>query len=213
MLLLALGGVHQGLVIVQDRFRKARGPRREIDRRVVLVRDQDPRIPARAVAGEPGVILGKARAGIPVEEQQALVGNTVRDLLHAADELLSEDQDVALREIHAVLDLLRGIAEIQRDRQRAGLQGPEIDRQPLQAVHQEDPDLVALLDAALQQQIRETVRLLVEDPPGDLSAVGAVRRGFHEAVLSPGHSPVVFDRGIHLDESDVLRIQFAVLFQ
>ena len=54
---------------------------------------------------------------------------------------------------------------------RAGSQYTEVNRKPLEAVHQKDCDLVALADPALQKKICHTVRLFVKDAPGHFPPV------------------------------------------
>ncbi len=206
MLLLHLRGVHQGLMVVEDRLREARRARGEIDRRIVLVSDQDARIPARAVGCKLRVVLRKGRACIAVEEQQTLSGDPVRDLLDAADKLLAEDENIAVRLIHAVLDLVGCVAEIERYRKGSGLQDAEIDRQPLKAVHEKNTHLVILADTALKKQVRKTVCLLVEDTPGDLTAVWLGVRRLNQVILSPGDSAVIGLRRVDLDKSAVFRV-------
>ncbi len=110
----------------------------------------------------------------------------VHDRLHPAHELRSEDQGPRVGQLEAVLDLLRRVAEVQRDGDGPGLEDAEVDGQPLQAVHQEDGHLVALADAAAEQQVGEPVGGLVELAPRHLPAGEVEGIGLHELVLAPG---------------------------
>ena len=120
------------------------------------------------------VILREIRAGIPDEHQQPLASEILGDRLDPSDELRSEEKNVDIGQFDAVLDLIRGIAEIQRDRDRAGFKNAEIDRQPVQAVHHQDRCLLSLADTLADQQIRASVGFLVKNGPGNGPAV---RRG------------------------------------
>ena len=97
-------------------------------------------------------------------------GHTVDALLHAADELRPEEHGVHIRQVRAVLDFFGGIAVVHGHHQRAGLEDAEVDRQPLQAVHQKDRDLVALDNTAGDEKVSDAVCLFFKDTPGDLRA-------------------------------------------
>ena len=142
-----------------------------------------------------------------------VLDDIVRDLFDAPDELRAEDQDVRFRQIDAVLDLLRGIAEVQRDGDRTCLEHAEIDRQPIEAVHEQDRDLVALDDAAREQEIRDAVGLFVKYSPGDLCPVRNLAQGLDEFILFPGRETGDFYLGVQFHEGDVIRIFAGIFFQ
>ena len=97
------------------------------------------------------VALGKGWAVVADIEQQAVLGNARLNLLDAASELRAEDKDVHVGQIDAVLDLLGGIAEVERHNGCATLEHAKEDGQVLEAVHEKDCDLVALLHATAEQ--------------------------------------------------------------
>ena len=156
MVLLHDGGRHHAAVVVQDGLGEAGGPRGEVEGRVVLLGDVDRGRLGRAIRRDLAVALGERRAVGAHEEARIEAGHPVDDGLHPAHELRPEDQRPRLRELEAVLDLLRGVAIVQRHRDRAGLEDAEVDREPLQAVHEQDRYLVALADAPAQQQVRRS---------------------------------------------------------
>ena len=125
-------------------------------------------------------------------------------LLDPADELGSEHEKVGIGFFNTVFDLLGGVAEIERYSHSARLEDTEIDRQPLDAVHQQYGDLVALADTAGQQKVGEAVRLDIEFAPGELLAERASARGFNEVVLAPGDVRNILDLGIDLHQRDVI---------
>ena len=131
--------------------------------------------------------------------------DAVGDLLDASGELGTEHEHVRVCKLQAVLDLIRRVAEIERHREAAGLERAEVDRQPLQAVHQEDRDLVALGESAGEQKIREAVGLLLELRPGDLGAELLNRRTFDQRIFAPGRAAGLKLLRIDLDEGDVIR--------
>ena len=169
---LHLGGLRKREMRVQDGLGEAGGAARVVDRAVLVEADGDARVVARAVARELEVVLGEVGAHAAHEEEQAVARDGTETILHAAHELGPEDQGVCLGLGEAVLDLGAGVAEVERHRHGAGLEDAEVDGQPFEAVVEQDGDLVALADAAREQQVGEAVGLLVEDAPGDLAAIG-----------------------------------------
>ena len=132
------------------------------------------------------------------------------DGLHPADELGTEDQGVGLGQLEAVLDLVGRVAVVHGNGDGARLEDAEVDGQPLDAVHQQDGDLVALADAAREEQVGEPVGRLVELPPGDLPAGGLHGFGLHELVLAPGDLARLAQFGIELHETDLVPVQRSV---
>ena len=212
--LLDARGVHQALVVVQNRLREAGRAGGKVDGRVVLVAQRNARALAGAVGRERVVVLREHRtAALSDVEQQAVAAQLVRNRLDAPDEVAAEDDDIHLRQLGAVLDLVRIVPEIKRHGERARLERAEIDRQPLQAVHQQDGNLVTLFDAAAEQQIGEAVRLFVKNAPRDLAAVARRRRRLHQVVFLPRDAADLLDLRIQLDQRDVVAVALAVPFQ
>ena len=140
-----------------------------------------------------------------------MFADTVRNLLHTPDELRPEHQHIHLGQIHAILNLLCRITEIQRHSQRACLQYPKINRQPLQAIHQKNRHFIPLFNPPLQQKIRKTVGFLVENIPGNLPPV--IRRAYrlNQFILLPGHTSSLRHLRINLHQTYVIPVQPAVL--
>lgn len=146
------------------------------------------------------VVLREARAAVADEEAQLDARYLVADVLDAADELGAEEERVDIRELEAVFNLLRGVAEVERHGYRAGLEYAEVDGQPFEAVHHEDGDLVALFDSAREQQVRAAVGLLVKDAPRYLAAVAFCRTGFYQFIFAPRDAADFLDFGVDFDE-------------
>ena len=109
------------------------------------------------------------------------------------------------------MDLGAGVAEVERHGNGARLEDTEVDGQPLEAVVEQDGDLVALADAAREQQVGEAIGLLVEHAPGDLAAVGLGVGGVDEVEIAPRDAEGLLDLGIDLDEGDLVGIERDVL--
>ena len=106
------------------------------------------------------------------------------------------------------------IAEVHRNGDAAGLKDTEIDRQILQAVHHEDGDLRAPLDAPAQQQVGKAVGAAVKVLPAHLAAVRGVRRRLlDEACLAPVRRRVAVVAGVQLHQGDVPAPEPCVSFQ
>ena len=93
------------------------------------------------------------------------MADLIGDLLDAARKLGPKNESICVGEVYAVFDLFGGIAEIKRHSHAARLENTEINRQPLDAVHEKNRDLVAAFEPPAQKKIREPVGLLVELPP------------------------------------------------
>ena len=169
VLLLHLGRLGEAAVRQDDRLGEAGGAGGEVDGRVVVEPVLDGRLAPGAVGDEGVVGFREGGAVLADVEAQADLRDAVRDVLHAAGEFGAEHQRRGVGEVEAVADFLGGVAVVEGDGHRAGAQHAEVDGQPLQAVHQQDRHLVAALDPAGQQEVREAVRLLVELRPGDLA--------------------------------------------
>ncbi len=213
VLLLHDGGVHDGAVLVQDGLGESGGAGGEIDRPVIVVRDLHLRRVAGVVVAQRDEILGEGRAQGSVIQEETPAADIVRDLFDTADEFGTEDQDIGLSQLHAVLDLIRAVAEVQGHRDGAGLEDAEIDRQPVQAVHKKDRHLVALDDAAGNEHVGDAVGLFVEDRPGDLLAESRLARGLDQLVFFPGRQPRDLYRRIEFHQGYVIRPLPGISFQ
>ena len=213
MLPLYLAGVQQAFVVVQDGFREACGAGGEVDCRIIRQIQGQIRGSTGAVGNQPVVVLRKGGTVFPNVEQQAFFADLRGNFLHSADKFRAEYQNIHLRKIHTVLDLVRSIAEVQGYRQGTGLENAEINGQPLQAVHQQDRHLVALLDAPGQQEIGKPICLFVEHAPGDLPPVVGHRCRLDQLVLLPGYPMDFLDIRVDLHQSCVLSVQDGVAFQ
>ena len=198
--LLHLGGLGEALVVVEDGLGEAGRARAEVDGRVLVRVQGDHRVGGGAQRDELVVGLGPGRAIVAHVEQEPAGGHALGDLLDAADELGPEDEDVDVGLVHAVLDLVRGVAEVERHHGGAGLEGAEVDGQPLDAVVEQDGDLVVLADPAREQQVGKAVGLLVKDGPGHLAAERLLVGGLDEVVVAPGYVAVLVALGIDLHE-------------
>ena len=142
-----------------------------------------------------------------------MTGNIVRDLFYPADKFRTENQNIRFRKIDTVFDLICGIAEIERDRDCTGFEDAEIDRKPVQTVHQEDRDLVTLNDSAGNEKIRDTVCLFFKDAPGDLRAERHFISRLNQLEFLPGCQFWSLNLRIKFHKSDVVRKHMRVFFQ
>ena len=213
VILLDLAGMHQALVIVQDRLREARRAGGEIDRSIVRIGQDDRRRIARTVCGQRVIAFRKAGTALSDIEQHPVIAERIDDLLDSADEFRPEHQNRDIRQPDTVFDLVCGIAEIQRNRQRTDLQDAEIDRQPLDAVHQKNADLVALLHAARYQEMRESVCFFVKDLPGDLAAVVIWAARLDQFIFLPCDAARLDHGGVQLDQRGIVAVERCILFQ
>ena len=210
VLLLHLRRLREALMVVQDGLGEAGGAAREVDGGILVLRDRHKGVGAGHVGGELVVALGKRRAVAADIEKQAVLGNARLDLLDAAGELRAEDKDVDVGQIDAVLNLLGGIAEVERDHRCAALKHAEENGQVLEAVHEKDCDLVALLYATAQKQVGKAIRLLVEDAPGNLPAVRLHAGALDEAVVAPRRVVELLNLRVDLDKGDLVCIVMGV---
>ena len=134
VLLLHLRRLGEAAVFVEDGLGEAGGAGGKIDGPVVIVGDEDLGGRGGAVRHQLPVALGKGGAVVPHVNQQAAVAELVRNGLDAADKLRAEQQHLHLRQVRAVLDLLRRVAEVEGHSNGPGFQNTEIDGQPFQAV-------------------------------------------------------------------------------
>ena len=172
VVLLHLRGLRERAVRVQDRLGEAGGAAGEVDRGVIGLADGNHRVRARAHGREQVVVLREGGAVLADVEQQAAARDLVCHALDSAGELGAKHQDVDVGQAHAVVDLLGGVAEVEGHHHGAALEHAEVDGQPLDTVHQQDGDLVALAHAARGEQVGKAVGLLVEHAPRDLATIG-----------------------------------------
>ena len=213
MVLLHTAGGDQGEVLMQDRLREARRAGGEIDRRIVVLVAGDGGSGRRTIGHEAVIAVGKLRyVGADVKEIFEK-GQIEKDGLNTGRELGPENEHGNIRELGAVTDLIRGIAVVHRNCERAGLQNAEIYGQPFKAVHEQDRDFVAFFNAAGQEKIGEAVCLDIEFAPRHFPAVAFARSGFDQGKLTPGEIGVGLVRGIELYESDLVRVELRVSFE
>ena len=178
--------MHQAGVCVKDRLRETCGAGGEVNCAVIVVCDDHTRCGTGIVCCLGDEILSKGGASGADIQKKPSAGNTVRDLLNTADKFGSEDEDVCFRELDAVFDLVRAVAEVQRYRDRAGLEDSEVDRKPVQAVHEKNGNLIALDDAAGNEHVGHAVCLLIKNSPCDLLTARYLVTGLDQFIFFPG---------------------------
>ena len=210
MLLLHLRSLRKTLMVVQDGLGEARGAAREVDGSVLVLGDRHKGVGAGHVGSKLVVALGKGGAVAADVKEQAVLGDARLNLLDAAGELRAEDKDVDVSQVDAVLNLLGGVAEVERDHRCAALEHTKEDGQVLEAVHKKDCDLVALLHATTQKQVGKAICLLVEDTPGNLPAVRLHAGALDEAVVAPRRVVELLNLRVDLDKGDLVCIVMGV---
>ena len=169
---LHLGSLCKASVRMKDGLRETCGSGREVDGSKIIFGELDSGIRARIISYERPVVLGESRLAFTADEDEHSVS---RDLIcvgvNTVYELGSEDQYRYLCKIRAVRYLISRISEIERNCDGSCLQDSEVDGKPLEAVEHEDRDLIALLNALIQEHVGNAVRLLIEDLPCQLSSV------------------------------------------
>ena len=211
--LLRQAGMDKALVIMQDRFRETRRAGREINRRVIRILQFHRRTAAGAETHKLIIAVRKVRAAAA---HKVILPDLVHLIAHRADsfrELRAKDQQRRIRQINAIPDLIRRISIVQGYRQRTRLQRAEINRQPLEAVHQKDRDLVALLDIIRHQQIGKTVRTTVKIFPGDLPAIRRFHRRFYQRKFAPAFGLASLFLGVNLHQRCLFPVQLGIPFK
>ena len=186
MLLLDSCGMHQASVTMQDRLRETGRTGAEINSAEIFIRDRDIRACAGIITCDQAVIFCKRRALLAYEDESTVLVKCRLDVFDTGYELRTEEQDVQFGQIGAVQDLIGCITEIQRYCKGTGLQDTEVDREPLKAVHHEDTDLISLFDTTGKKHVGQTVCLLIEDLPCDLTAVCLCLCGLDQFIFFPG---------------------------
>ena len=214
MMLLHAGCMHQRFMVVQNGLRESRRAGGEINRRIVLIGNVDERRLTRTVCRQMGVILRPARTSALAKiEHQAIASQLIGNRLQSADKMIAKHNCVDLCQLRTILDFIGIITEIERHRQRTGLENAKINRQPFQTVHQQNGNFIALFDAAAQQQIGKAVCLLVKHMPRNLSAVIRSRCRLHQIKFLPCYPSNLFDFRIQLNQCDIVAVQLAVFFK
>ena len=159
--------------------------------------------------------FGERRAVLAQEEEPANARNLIGDRFHTANEFRAENEEIDVREPDAVFDFVGRVPEIERHGDPARLQRAEVDREPFEAVHEQNTDLVALFKPPAEQEIREPVRERVELRPGRRPAVAGRRafRRLNEIEIFPGNTPGFVHLGIDLNETNVRPVQERVALQ
>ena len=213
MLLLHPRRVHKALMLVQNGLWEASGAGREIDGGEIVVGNRHVRTRAGFVGNQMQIVLGIRRAAVAHVKDQLDLGNVLDDFLHAANELRPEKQRVRVGQIQTIANFLRRVAEIQRHGQRAGLQRSKVNRQPLDAVHHQNGDLVALFDAASNEQIRAAVCLFIEYAPRDFPPVRAPQGTFDQLVFLPRGAANLLHLRVQLHKRGFARVFDGVFLQ
>ena len=206
-------GMDKAAVTVHDRFRETCRAGGEVDRRVIVVGERNGGRFAGTVGDQTGIGFRKGWAIFANIQQCFDPGQTVADGFHPAGELRTEDQHFHVRQIQTVFDLLRRITEVQRHRHGSAFENTEVDGQPFQTIHQEDPHFRAALDVAGQQKVRHPVRFAVKFTPGDLRAEAVRGAGFDKGIFTPGGVTFLQFLRVDLDQRNVLTELLRIPFQ
>ena len=210
---LHLGRLIQRQMLMENRLREASGSGREIDRPVILIGQRDIRRSTRVIGHQRHVALGKVRAIVTDIEQKASASHTVHIHLQTGNKFRPEEQYADFRQVKTVGDLIGGITEIERNRDRSGLQDAEIDRQPFQTVKHQDRNLVTLPDPPVDQHVRHTVRLLIKGLPGNLTTVRMRHGLLHKVIFLKGKLARILHRRVQVDQRDLISMLARVSLQ
>ena len=108
---------------------------------------------------------------------------------------------------------IKDATEIQRYCQCSGLQDSEIDWQPFQTVHQENPHFFSFFDSSFNQQIGKSICLFVKYIPCDFSSVISCTGWFNQVKLLPCSSFCLRHLRINLYQRNIVSVQAAVFLQ
>ena len=114
--------------------------------------------------------------------------------------------------VDAVFDFFRRIAEIERNGESAGLQDAKVDRQPFQAVHEQDSYFIPFFDPLSEKKVGKTICFFIEYIPCDLPAVMGEGTGFHQFIFFPCDAAYFFDFRVDFYQTDILAPFFTVFF-
>ena len=212
--LLRLAGGRQGPVVVEDGLGEAGGAGGEVDGGVVRLLQGHRRRAGGAEAHQFQAVL-RIGGRIPAhKEHHPHLGQLVLNGVYPAHKLRPEDQDLHVRQLQTVLDLLAGVPEIQGHGDAPRLEDAEVHRQPLQTVHHQNTHLGPPLHAPAEQQVGKAVGPAVKVPPAQGPAIGGVRLGaLNEAGLPPGDGPVPLLGGVDLHQRRLRPVEPGVAFQ
>ena len=106
-------------------------------------------------------IARRARTRAEMDETIRLDRQILTDLLDKAEKFILNDQDRGLCILDDIPDFLADQAEVDRQRDKAGLGGRSEDFTPFDAIVAEDRDAIALGQAEAEQGVGESARTLV----------------------------------------------------
>ena len=135
------------------------------------------------------------------------------NVLDPADKFGTVEKDIRIGSVQAVADLIRVKTEVHGNGNGAGLHDTEINRQPFQAVHQQDRALLSLADPTFYQHVGDPVGLFIKNRPGNGSPVKGSRRGLDQLIFLPGNSLFLPDFRIDLYQGDFLPVELTVSLQ
>ena len=213
VVLLDFAGMHEAAVRMDDGFREASRARREVDCGVVFIRQRNVGGFFRAIRDKLVIRFREGRAVFADVEQRADFRNLRADGFDAADEFRPEDEHFDVRQIEAVFDFIRRVAEVQRHGHAAAFENAEIDGQPFEAVHEQNADFGAFRHAARQQEVGETIGLLVELGPCHFGAEGIDVAAFDQGVFTPIGMVFFKFLWVDFDKRHVISVKRGVFLQ
>ncbi len=143
-------GEHQGAVRMKNRLGKTGGAGGKIYGGVILVGKLNFRSHRGTARRERVITFGKHGAVLPQKQPYFYVWNPLPDRLNSPRKLRTKNQYIAFGQVEAVFYFLFRIAVVERHGDGAGFQDAEINRQPLQTVHEQNSDLVPFLQTSAQ---------------------------------------------------------------
>ena len=127
VLLLGQARAHQCALAVQNGLGKARRAGAKVDGGVVILQQFHRRRGRAGVDDEALHIVRKIGRVVAHEKEVADAIEPLHHLRYAAHKLRPQHQHRRIRQVKAVGDLLGGVAEVHRHRQRAGLEHTEVE--------------------------------------------------------------------------------------
>ena len=159
------------------------------------------------------IVFRKSRAAVTDVIEKAVLSDLIGYFFHTSDKFRSEYKNIHIRKIQTILDLLGRIAEIQRYCKSTCFQDAEINGKPFQTVHEENGNLVSLLNTAFQEKIGETIGFFIKYVPGDFPAVVRCPLGLDEFKFFPCDTSCLRHFRIDLHKTDVVSVKTTVFFQ
>ena len=203
---LHLSRLIQTQMFVQNCLGKSGGPGRKIDRAEIIIRQLDSGFGTWIIRDQLIIALGEFRTVVPDIDQCSAKNQFIQIHLETGDKFRAEKERRNIREVRAVRDLIRGIAEIERNRDRSGFQNTEIDREPFQAVEHQNRDTVTLLDPAGDQHVRDAVCLLIKNLPGNLVAEGMRLRLLDQLKFLKGYLSGILHARVQLHQGNFISV-------